>query len=620
MEESPILRVVTCGSVDDGKSTLIGRLFFDLDQIPTDHLESIREDSKTVGTRGGDLDLALLTDGLIAERAQGITIDVAYRYLSTERRRIIVADTPGHEQYTRNMATGASTADVAVVLMDARKGLLGQTQRHTRIVRLLGVRNIFVAVNKMDLINFDEEQFRNIVTTYEDFARTLGDCNVVPIPICALDGDNVTRHSDRMDWYDGPHLLEALEGFRIPNLGERHFRLSVQLAIRPNESFRGSAGLVESGRVRVGDSVVVQPSGARATVARIVTMGRLGEEVDLQQAVRGQSIVLVFEEQIDCGRGDLVCSSDDPPELANQFRTALVWMSDSPMIPGRSYLLKIGSQTAGVSLSAPKSVVDVTSGESSGKAVLGLNDIGYVNANADRMIAFDRYEENRETGGLIIIDRYTKETIAAGMIQYSLRRSHNLHRHVTTVDRTSRAQLKNHAAAVVWLTGLSGAGKSTIANALESSLYEIGIHTALLDGDNVRLGLNKDLGFSEADRTENIRRLSEVAGLMAEAGLVVIVASISPFRAERDAARRVIEPVKFIEVHCDISVADAERRDPKGLYAKARSGQLPNFTGIDSPYEAPLSPELRLDCSKLSVTEAVSYILEALYSSDVMHR
>lgn len=613
-----LLRVVACGSVDDGKSTLIGRLLYDTGQIPLDHLDAVIEDSRTLGTRGGDLDLALVTDGLAAEREQGITIDVAYRYFSTPRRRFILADTPGHEQYTRNMATGASTADVAIVLVDARTGVLTQTRRHTMIVHLLGVRHVILAVNKMDLVDHDEHRFTDIVAAYTDLVAELGDIDVRAIPISAVHGDNVTTRSAAMQWFDGDPLLTVLETIEPLAVADVGLRLPVQLVIRPDDTFRGYAGRVAAGRIRPGDQVRVLPAGVTTTIDRVLTMDADGTDHDLAVADTGASVVVTFTTPVDCSRGDLITAVDAPAQVADQFRTTLIWMADQPMLPGRPYQIKIGTHTVGATFAAPRHRIDPNTGEHLSAAVLDLNDIGVCNLATDRPIAVDPYRKCRTTGGFIVIDRYTNATLAAGMIEHPLRRADNIHPHATSIGQPDRSRLKGHEPAVIWLTGLSGSGKSTIANALERTLNGMGVHTALLDGDNVRHGLNHDLGFTDADRVENIRRIAEVAALMVDAGLVVITSFISPFTAERDLARSRVPAGRFIEVHLDVPLGEAERRDPKGLYAKARRGELPNFTGIDSPYEPPDSPELRIDTSVTSVADAVTQIVDVLGSARIV--
>ena len=613
-----LLRVVACGSVDDGKSTLIGRLLYETGQIPLDQLDAVIRDSRTLGTRGGDLDLALLTDGLAAEREQGITIDVAYRYFSTSTRRVILADTPGHEQYTRNMATGASTADVAIVLVDARSGLLTQTRRHTMIVHLLGVRHVILAVNKMDLVDHDEQRFNDIAHSYQRLAAQLGELDVTAIPISALNGDNVTTRSTNMPWFDGSPLLGVLETLEPSAPHRTGLRLPVQMVIRPHDDFRGYAGRVVAGSVSPGDAVRVVPSGATTTIERVLTMNADGTDRELETAEAGSSVVVTFTKPIDCSRGDLVCAAVDPAQIADQFRITVIWMADNPMLPGRPYLMKIGTNTVGVTLSAPRHRIDPNTGDHLAAATLELNDIGVCNLATDRPIAFDPYRDCRDTGGFIVIDRYSNATLAAGMIDHPLRRSGNIHLHASTIQPVDRSRLKGHQPAVIWLTGLSGAGKSTIANELERTLLAAGVHTALLDGDNVRHGLNNDLGFTDADRVENIRRIAEVSALMVDAGLVVITAFISPFRAERDLARRRIPEGRFFEVHLDVPLDEAERRDPKGLYAKALRGEIPNFTGIGSPYEPPTTPDLRLDTSLVSVDEAVTQIVELLHRARII--
>jgi len=603
-EHKSLLRFITCGSVDDGKSTLIGRLLYESHMVFEDHLAALEVDSKKLGTQGDDLDFALLVDGLGAEREQGITIDVAYRFFSTETRKFIVADTPGHEQYTRNMVTGASTADVAVILVDARHGVLTQTRRHSYLVSLLGIRHVAVAINKLDLVDYSQEVFERIEADYRAFAAEIGIEEITCIPMSALRGDNITSRSEHTPWYDGPTLMEHLEGVRVDD--ERQsgpFRMPVQWVNRPDLDFRGFAGEVVGGTIRVGDAVRVVPAGTTSTVARIVTL-----DGDLEQAVAGQSVTITLTDEIDCSRGDVLCAADDPAATADQFRAHLVWMSEDALLPGRAYLVKIGARTVGASISGPEFRIDVNTLEQLPSPTLHLNEIGVCDVRLDRPIAFDRYVDNRDMGGFIVIDRLTNDTVGAGMLRAPLRASHNVHWQALEVTKSSRAELMRHGAAVVWFTGLSGAGKSTIANLVEKRLHALGVHTYLLDGDNVRHGLNKDLGFSEADRHENIRRVAEVSRLMVDAGLVVLTSFISPFRTERAMARALLEEGEFVEVHVDTPLDVAEGRDTKGLYAKARRGELRDFTGIDSPYEAPDNPEVRLDtttCSPEDAAEAV---------------
>jgi bifunctional enzyme CysN/CysC len=607
-ERKSMLRFITCGSVDDGKSTLIGRLLYDSKLVFEDHLATLESDSKKVGTQGGELDFALLVDGLAAEREQGITIDVAYRFFSTERRKFIVADTPGHEQYTRNMVTGASTADLAVILVDARKGVLTQTRRHSYLVSLLGIRHVVVAVNKLDLVDYSQDVFAQVEADYREFAAQIGLKDIVCIPMSALRGDNIIEHSERTPWYSGPTLVGHLESIEIEDeLHEGAFRLPVQWVSRPDLDFRGFAGQIAGGTVRPGDRVRVVPSGRESTVARIVTA-----DGDLDEAGAGESITLTLTDEIDVSRGDVIAAASSPPAVADQFEAHIVWMDEKEMLPGRPYLLKIGTRTVGVTLVHPKYKVNVNTLEHTAAKTLGLNEIGVCNINLDRPVAFDPYDQNRDMGGFILIDRFTNATVAAGLLHFALRRSDNVHWQAIEVDKRAHAAQKGQQPAVVWFTGLSGAGKSTVANIVERKLHELGRHTYLLDGDNVRHGLNKDLGFTDADRVENIRRVAEVAGLMVDAGLIVLVSFISPFRAERQMARERVEGTEFVEVHVDTPLAVAEGRDPKGLYQKARKGELVNFTGIDSPYEPPESPELHIDTTQLSAEAAADLVIDYL--------
>lgn len=608
-QHKSLLRFITCGSVDDGKSTLIGRLLYDSKMIFEDQLAALEADSKRVGTQGQDIDFALLVDGLAAEREQGITIDVAYRFFATEKRKFIVADTPGHEQYTRNMVTGASTADLAVILVDARKGVLTQTRRHTYLANLIGVRHLVLAVNKMDLTGYDQARYDEIVADYAAFARSIGVDGFTAIPISGFRGDNITAPSANTPWYDGPTLVDHLETVEIDSAAAaaRPLRMPVQWVNRPNLDFRGFSGLIAAGTVRPGDAVRVLPSGRTSTVSRIVTL-----DGDLDQAVAGQSVTLTLADEIDCSRGDVIAAADAPPQVADQFQATIVWMADEEMLPGRAYWLKIGTHTVTATVQQPKYQVNVNTMEQLAARTLDLNAIGVANLSTDRPIVFEPYADERALGGFILIDKITNATVAAGMLHFSLRRAQNVHWQPTEIDRDARARLKNQAPAVLWFTGLSGAGKSTIANLVEKKLARMNRHTFLLDGDNVRHGLNKDLGFTDADRVENIRRVGEVAKLMTEAGLIVITAFISPFRSERDMVRQMMRPGEFLEVHVDTSLAEAEARDVKGLYAKARAGALRNFTGIDSPYEAPLDPEIRIDTSALTPDEAADLIVARL--------
>jgi len=611
-----LLRFITCGSVDDGKSTLIGRLLYESHLIFDDHLAALTADSARIGTQGDRLDLALLTDGLAAEREQGITIDVAHRYFTTDRRTFIVADTPGHEQYTRNMVTGASTADLAVILIDARTGVLTQTRRHSFLVSLLGIDHVVAAVNKMDLVGYDQERFEQIRTDYLDFADRIGIADPLCIPISALEGDNVVATTDNMAWYRGPSLLEHLETVVIDDdATERPFRLAVQWVNRPNAEFRGVTGRIAAGAISPGDQVRILPSGISTAVDRIVTM-----DGDLDLAVAGQSVTMVLADDVDTSRGDLICGADSPAGLADQFEAHLVWMHEDAMLPGRPYLMRIGTQTVGVTISQPKYRIDINSLEHLAATTLELNEIGICNLATDRPVSFDAYADERETGGFIIIDRITQNTVGAGMLNFALRRAHNIHWQQVEVDKTARAVRTGHRPAVVWFTGLSGSGKSTIADLVESELHRLGAHTYLLDGDNIRHGLNRDLGFTDADRVENIRRIAEVAALMVDAGLVVLASFISPFGAERQMARERVGPGEFFEVHVDTPLSVAEARDPKGLYAKARAGELANFTGIDSPYEAPEHPELRVDTESLTPQAAATAVVEMLISAGVITR
>ena len=608
-EHKTMLRFITCGSVDDGKSTLIGRLLYDSKMIFEDQLEALHADSKKVGTQGQEIDFALLVDGLAAEREQGITIDVAYRFFATEKRKFIVADTPGHEQYTRNMVTGASTADLAVILIDARKGVQTQTRRHSYLAHLIGIQNIVLAVNKMDLVDYDQAVFDGIVKDYTEFANSIGIKEFTALPISGFKGDNITGPSDNTPWYKGPALIEHLETVEVNSAtdAEKPFRMPVQWVNRPNLDFRGFSGLIATGVVKPGDAVRVLPSGKTSTVTRIVTL-----DGDLDQAVAGQSVTLCFADEIDCSRGDVIALADNPPQAADQFEATIVWMSDEEMLPGRPYWLKIGAQTVTATIQQPKYQVNVNTMEHLAAKTLDLNAIGLANLSTDKQIVFEPYEQNRTLGGFILIDKISNATVAAGMLNFSLRRAQNVHWQATDVTREFHAGLKNQKPAVLWFTGLSGAGKSTIANLVEMKLARMNRHTFLLDGDNVRHGLNKDLGFTDADRVENIRRVGEVAKLMTDAGLIVITAFISPFRAERDMVRQMMQPGEFIEVHIDTPLAEAESRDVKGLYKKARSGDLKNFTGIDSPYEAPEDPEIRIDTIAMTPEEAADAIVARL--------
>ena len=605
-QQGAMLRFITCGSVDDGKSTLIGRLLLEAKAIPEDQLAALKADSRSMGTRGEEIDFALLVDGLTAEREQGITIDVAYRSFATAKRRFIVADTPGHEQYTRNMITGASTADLAIILVDARKGVLTQTRRHSYLAQLIGIRHIVLAVTKMDLIGYDEAVFDAIVADYRAFAGSIGLAEVVAIPVSGTEGDNVVAASARTPWYAGPTLLGHLE--QVPVDAEREssrpFRMPVQLVSRPHLDFRGFAGTIAAGRVAPGDAVSVLPSGRATRVARIVTF-----DGELPYAVTGQSVTLTLADEIDCTRGDVIAVADAPPQIADQFEATIVWLAEEDMLPGRSYDLKLATQTVTATVQPPKYQINVDTMEHRAAKTLALNAIGVANFSTDRPLVFEPYANSRTLGGFILIDRSSHATVAAGMIHFALRRSQNVHWQATDVTREHHARLKNQRPLVLWLTGLSGAGKSTIANLVEQKLARMNRHTVLLDGDNVRHGLNKDLGFTDADRVENIRRVGEVARLMTDAGLIIITAFISPFRAEREMVRRMMVPGEFVEVHIDTPLAVAEERDVKGLYKKARAGELANFTGIDSPYEAPDDPEIHIDTTALSPEEAANLIV-----------
>jgi bifunctional enzyme CysN/CysC len=614
-DSKDLLRFITCGSVDDGKSTLIGRLLFESKMLFDDQLAAVETDSRKWGTQGEAIDFALLVDGLAAEREQGITIDVAYRYFATERRKFVVADTPGHEQYTRNMVTGASTAEVAVILVDARKGVLTQTRRHSYLVRLLGIRKVLLAVNKMDLIGYAQKSFEGIVAEYAAFAAKLGVESVTAIPVSALQGDNVIVPSAQMPWYRGPTLMAYLETVEVDaTCRERGpLRFPVQWVNRPSHEFRGFAGTLAGGVVEAGDRVRILPSGRESTIARIVTA-----DGDLPRAVAGQSVTLTLRDEVDVSRGDLISAANEPAETADQFETTLVWMHDAPMLPGRSYLLKSTTRTVGATFATPKHRVNVNTLEELAAKELALNEIGVCNVALDRPIAFDPYVANRDTGSFIVIDRLSNETVGAGMIHFALRRASNIHRQAVSVDKSARAALNGQRPVVVWFTGLSGSGKSTIANALERKLLALGRHSYLLDGDNVRHGLNRDLGFTAADRVENIRRIGEVAKLMVDAGLIVLTAFISPYRAERRMARTLFAADEFIEVYVDTPLAVAESRDPKGLYRKARRGELKNFTGIDSPYEAPESPELRVDTVGCTAEEAAERVLGVLRERGIL--
>ncbi|ASR52783.1 sulfate adenylyltransferase subunit CysN [Blastomonas fulva] len=608
-QHKTMLRFITCGSVDDGKSTLIGRLLYDSKMIFEDQLAALEADSKRVGTQGQEIDFALLVDGLAAEREQGITIDVAYRFFNTEKRKFIVADTPGHEQYTRNMVTGASTADLAVILIDARKGVLTQTRRHSYLAHLIGIRNIVLAVNKMDLVDYSQTRFDEIVAEYREFATSIGITAFTAMPISGFKGDNITAPSANTPWYTGPSLIAHLEEVEVNSAQEqtRPFRMPVQWVNRPNLDFRGFSGLIAGGSVRPGDAVRVLPSGKTSTISRIVTL-----EGDLDEAVVGQSVTLCLADEIDCSRGDVIATADNPPEVADQFEATIVWMDDEAMLVGRSYWLKLGTQTVSVTVQQPKYTVNVNTLEHLACKTLELNAIGVAEIATDKPIVFEAYADSRTLGGFVLVDKLTNRTVAAGMLHFSLRRAQNVHWQATDITREVHAGLKNQKPKVLWFTGLSGSGKSTIANEVEKSLNLMNRHTFLLDGDNVRHGLNRDLGFTEADRIENIRRVGEVAKLMADAGLIVLTAFISPFRAEREMVRKMLPEGEFIEIFVDTPLEVAEARDVKGLYKKARAGALKNFTGIDSPYEPPETPDIRVNTVAMTPGEAAEHIIRQL--------
>ncbi|RYY25591.1 MAG: sulfate adenylyltransferase subunit CysN [Sphingomonadales bacterium] len=608
-QSKSLLRFITCGSVDDGKSTLIGRLLYDSKQIFEDQLASLESDSKRVGTQGQEIDFALLVDGLAAEREQGITIDVAYRFFATEKRKFIVADTPGHEQYTRNMVTGASTADLAVILIDARKGVLTQTRRHSYLAHLLGIRHIVLAVNKMDLVGYDQARFDEIVADYRAFAESIGISAFTAIPISGFKGDNITALSENTPWYNGPSLIEHLETVELDVDADqaKAFRLPVQWVNRPNLDFRGFAGLIASGSVKPGDKVRILPSGRTTSVARIVAMGG-----DKEQAVAGESVTITLADEVDCSRGDVIAAADAPPQTADQFQATIVWMDQTELLPGRGYWLKLGTQTVTATVQPPKHLVCINTMAELSAKTLELNDIGVAEVYTDRAIVFEPYADSHDLGGFILIDKATNATVAAGMLNFSLRRAQNVHWQATEINREAHARQKNQAARLLWFTGLSGSGKSTIANLVEKKLHAMGKHSFLLDGDNVRHGLNKDLGFTDQDRVENIRRVGEVARLMTDAGLIVLTAFISPFRAERELARGMMPEGEFFEIFVDTPLEAAEARDVKGLYKKARAGEIAHFTGITSPYEAPLNPEIRVDTTKESPEEAAERIVETI--------
>ena len=613
-ENKSLLRFITCGSVDDGKSTLIGRLLYESKMIFEDQLTTLEQDSKKVGTQGENIDFALLVDGLAAEREQGITIDVAYRFFATEHRKFIVADTPGHEQYTRNMATGASTADLAVLLIDARQGVLTQTKRHAFIASQLGVRHIVLAVNKMDLVDYSENVFNEIVEDFKAFAAQLDIPNLHAIPVSALVGDNVVDGSRFMPWYEGPSLLGYLEGVDVEaEETSLPFRMPVQWVNRPDLDFRGYAGRIAGGIIRPGDDIRVLPSGKQSKIARIVTM-----DSDLDEAVSGQSVTLTLTDEIDISRGDVIATSETPPEISDQFDTTIIWLSEEPMLPGRSYRMKTSSRLVSATVNAPKHKTDVNTLQKLPAKTLQLNEIGNCTLAVDRPIAFDSYAKNRQTGSFILIDRMTNNTVGMGMINFPLRRAANIHWQNLDINKAANAEQKGQNPAVLWFTGLSGSGKSTIANEVQRRLYATGRHSFILDGDNVRHGLNRDLGFTDADRVENIRRVAEVSKLMVEAGLITLVSFISPFRAERELARNLMEEGEFIEIFVNTPLSVVETRDPKGLYKKARAGNLKNFTGIDSPYEAPENPEIEINTAEMSVEDAAERVINGLIERGII--
>ena len=608
-EEKSLLRFITCGSVDDGKSTLIGRMLYESHMLFDDQLTSLKADSKKVGTQGDDIDFALLVDGLAAEREQGITIDVAYRFFSTDKRKYIVADTPGHEEYTRNMATGASTADVAIILVDAEQGVLTQTRRHSFIVSMVGVKKVLLAINKLDLVDYSEEIYNKIVSEYEEFAQTALDIDsITSIPISALIGDNVVKKSENTPWYNGQTIMEYLETVEIFNQKtNQSFRMPVQWVNRPNSSFRGFSGLISTGEINSGDKVRILPGGQTSTVKSIVTW-----QNNLTKAKAGQSVTIVLDDEVDVSRGDVITISEDPCGEADQFQARILWMNENPMIPGRQYLLKSNSQSAMLTLGRLKHRIDVNTLDHLPAKTLELNEIGVCNISLDKRIAFDSYEKNQTMGGFIVIDRLSNNTVGMGLIDFALRRSANIHWQKMDVSQDSRAEQKSQVPKIIWFTGLSGSGKSSIANILEKKLQSLGKHTITLDGDNIRHGINRDLGFTDADRVENIRRIGEVAKLMLNSGLICITSFISPFESERKMVRSLVSENEFIEVFVDTPLSVCEQRDVKGLYAKARSGEIPNFTGISSPFEKPTDPEIRIDTLNISAEEAADQIIEFL--------
>jgi bifunctional enzyme CysN/CysC len=608
-----LLRFITCGSVDDGKSSVIGRLLYESQMILEDQFAALKDDSKRFGTRGEQVDFALLVDGLAAEREQGITIDIAYRFFATEKRKFIVADSPGHEQYTRNMVTGASTADLAVILVDARKGMLTQTRRHTYLIALLGIRQVVLCVNKMDLVGYSEAVFADIIASYGRFATEVGIETVTAIPVSATEGDNITAASPRMPWFTGAALLPFLETVPLPVDDAGPFRLPVQWVNRPDAEFRGFSGRIVAGGVRKGDAVRVLPSGKQSRIAAILTPG--GEAAE---ASAGESVTLTLTDEIDISRGDVLAAAADPPAVAHQFEATVIWMHEEPLLQGRQYLIKIGAKTLAATVSPIKYRVNVNTLERLAAKRLDLNDVGICGIELSSAIAFEPYTKSRELGGFILIDRLTNNTVGAGLLHFALRRSQNVHWQALDINKAARAALNHQKPCILWFTGLSGAGKSTIANLVEAQLHVEGRHTYLLDGDNVRHGLNKDLGFTDQDRVENIRRVAEVARLMVDAGLIVLVSFISPFRSERAMARSLVKPGEFIEIFVDTPLAVAESRDVKGLYGKARRGELKNFTGIDSPYETPESPEVRVSTADLTAAEAASQVVAYMRQTGIV--
>ena len=608
-EKKELLRFLTCGSVDDGKSTLIGRLLYETQALFEDQLAALEADSRKHGTQGQKIDFALLLDGLSAEREQGITIDVAYRYFSSEKRKFIVADTPGHEQYTRNMVTGASTADLAVLLVDARNGILTQTRRHAYLANLVGIRRLVLAVNKMDLVDYDQGAFDAISAEFRAFAEQIGVASWIAMPVSGLNGDNIAGRGEGTPWYDGPTLLEHLDSVPLDQESDarKPLRMPVQWVNRPSQEFRGFAGQIASGSIVRSQDIRVLPSGRTTRIDRIVT-----GDGDLDEAVAGQSVTVTFTHEVDCSRGDVIAAADSPPEVADQFEATIVWMAEEPLLPGRGYWLKIGTQLVTVTVQEPKYEINVNTLDHLAAKTLELNGIGVAEIATDREITFEPYSDSRQLGGFILIDKLSNATVGCGMLHFALRRALNIHRQPLEVSRETHAALKGQKPAVLWFTGLSGSGKSTIANLVEKKLAARGRHTFLLDGDNVRHGLNRDLGFTEADRIENIRRVGEVARLMVDSGLIVLTAFISPFRAERQMVRRMVPEGEFIEIFVDTPLADAEKRDPKGLYAKARAGEIKNFTGIDSPYEPPEAPEIRIDTMAMDAEAAANLIVDEL--------